>query len=653
MKTKLLLLLTLTVFMAQVNAQCTDYVNIPNSEFKNFLLDQSSINVNDDNEISCTEASDFTGEIDLTNYSITDLTGIEAFTNLTALNCRDNGLTSLDISANTALETLICIGNNLTNLNISANTALKYLSCGSNLLSSLDTSTNTALEQLFCHVNNITSLILSNNTALTSLNCSSNPLTSLDVTKNTALTSLSCVNNSLSNLDVSKNTALITLSCSNNNLSNINLSANTVLTTLNIKDNALTNLNVTNNTALEALICDGNNLTHLDVDANTALTTLNCSSNSLTSLDVSNNTALSALTCNDNNLSNLILPNNPNLNKIYCQNNSLVSLDVSAIINLKRFKCSGNNLKYLNLANGRNSILVDSDADFTNNPNLTCIQVDDATYSDNNWPTLKDATASYNETCNPNVYIPDTNFKTALLNNYNIDLNSDNEISYTEAANFSSSLNVSNKSIADLTGIEAFVSVKTLYCYTNSLTTLDLSGNSALSSLYCNDNELTHLDISANTNLTQLYCQDNLLTSLNVANGNNSNFYQDYDGVYSNFKGNPNLTCIQVDDANDAAINWSALKDASANYSEDCGYALSTANVMAQTVSMYPNPTKGQITINHLTSINQVDLFTITGNKVLSSTNTTINISHLPPGLYLVKITTEDTKTVVKKIIKK
>jgi len=48
-----------------------------------------------------------------------------------------------------------------------------------------------------------------------------------------------------------------------------------------------------------------------------------------------------------------------------------------------------------------------------------------------------------------------------------------------------------------------------------------------------------------------LDCLGNQLTSLDVRNGNNTNF------TYFNAAGNPNLTCINVDDAVWSTTNWS------------------------------------------------------------------------------------------------
>ena len=86
-------------------------INIPDANFKNYLINNSNINTNGDSEIQVSEASAFTGAIECSSQNISDLTGIEAFTALTYLVCYNNQLTSLDISNNTAL-TLLSFSNN-------------------------------------------------------------------------------------------------------------------------------------------------------------------------------------------------------------------------------------------------------------------------------------------------------------------------------------------------------------------------------------------------------------------------------------------------------------------------------------------------------------------------------------------------------------
>ena len=76
--------------------------------------------------------------------------------NITILNCKDNQLTSLDVSKNTTLKFLFCEGNQLTNLDVSKNIALAYLICLNNQLTSLDVGKNTEMTILVCESNQFT-----------------------------------------------------------------------------------------------------------------------------------------------------------------------------------------------------------------------------------------------------------------------------------------------------------------------------------------------------------------------------------------------------------------------------------------------------------------------------------------------------------------
>jgi len=75
-------------------------------------------------------------DIYCSNSNLTDLNGIEEFTNLTHLNCYNNDLTqlpSLDKLVN--LEYLDCDDNSLTELpNLNKLVNLKYLNCNNNKL---------------------------------------------------------------------------------------------------------------------------------------------------------------------------------------------------------------------------------------------------------------------------------------------------------------------------------------------------------------------------------------------------------------------------------------------------------------------------------------------------------------------------------------
>lgn len=78
-------------------------------------------------------------------------------------------------------------------------------------------------------------------------------------------------------------------------------------------------------------------------------------------------------------------------------------------------------------------------------------------------------------------------------------------------------IDVSEKNIASLKGVEYFTALWSLYCQNNQLTSLDLSQNTALVSLSCQNNLLTSLDLSKNTELGVLICSVNQLTSLDLS----------------------------------------------------------------------------------------------------------------------------------------
>ncbi len=459
---------------------------------------------------------------------ISNITGISSFTALEYLRCGANYFTSLDLSQNTELKELDCTNasNNFTYLNISQNTKLKKLySLNNPGLNSIDVTNNTLLHYLnIAGCNHISSLDLSQNPDLKYLRIDSCNFYNLDVSHNTALTSLLCRNNHLSHLDVSSNTALRILSCGSNNLSDLDISLNTDL------------LNLT---------CNNNNIAGLDLTNNTQLTGLNCSNNSLTNLDLSQNTALNELYCNDNLLTSLDVDSQPQLNKLWCYNNQLTELHIQ---NGANGLLSGQFMMFYSTFQARMKA--------SNNPDLTCIFVEDATaatagtgdYQD--WEV--DATAHYVETtaaCNAltQTYVPDDNFEAYLeANGMGNGVDNDNYV-FTENIENVTSLYIGGQNISDLTGIEDFTALGILHCYSNNLSSIDISHNTALIELYCNNNLLNTLDVSYNTALIKLGCNNNNISSLNVdANTALTNLYCN-DNSISNLNLTQNTSLIKLD----------------------------------------------------------------------------------------------------------
>ena len=315
---------------------------VPDDNFESYLESNGMGNGIADDSVN-TASIDTVTFLDVSGQSIYDLTGIEAFTDLTYLNCYANNLSS--------------------SLNLSNNIALIELNIADNNISSLDLSANTSLEKLVCYFNhNLYILDISNNTALTYLECESIGITNLDLSNNTSLTYLDCNDINLTSLDVSTNTLLEELHCS---------------------QNQLTSLDVSNNPQLEELNCFENQLISLDVSANILLDELGCAGNQITNLNVSTNTALIYLECQYNNLTSLDVSISTSIKELYCFNNNLTNLDVSTNVLLEELGCGNNQLTNLDIRNGNNSNL--DWLDCTNTPNLTCINVDDVSWSTANW----------------------------------------------------------------------------------------------------------------------------------------------------------------------------------------------------------------------------------------------------------------------------
>ena len=267
-------------------------INIPDANFKAKLLSASSsneiaqnlignydvIDANGDGEIQVSEAQNIQ-KLYVPLSNISNLTGVEEFTNLQNLYCQYNQLTSLDVTQNVNLQTLYCNNNQLTSLDVSQNVNLEYFSCVNNQLTSLNVTQNVNLQTLYCNNNQLTSLDVSQNVNLEYFSCNTNQLTSLDVSQNLNLQELSCDINQLTSLGVSQNVNLEYLSCYSNQLTSLDVSNNLALTYLLCFDNQLSSLDVSNNLALIDLLCNDNQLSSIDASQNTLLFNLNVENN--------------------------------------------------------------------------------------------------------------------------------------------------------------------------------------------------------------------------------------------------------------------------------------------------------------------------------------------------------------------------------------
>ena len=127
----------------------------------------------------------------------------------------------------------------------------------------------------------------------------------------------------------------------------------------------------------------------------------------------------------------------------------------------------------------------------------------------------------YTDDINPDVKgiavdstnFPDDNFRQYVAEY--IDVNHSGYISKDEIE-YTTFIDVSNKDINDLTGINYFSNVYKLYCSNNTIDSLDVSGLKNLSVLRADGNGLSSIDISGCNYLKTVYLYDNMIASINI-----------------------------------------------------------------------------------------------------------------------------------------
>ena len=200
--------------------------------------------------------------LNVSDKSITDLSGLQHFTNLTSLDISSNSsLKSVDLSALTKLETLNCNRcTGLTSLDLTKNVALRVLNFHHSSFTSLDLSKNMALEMLDLSYHKLNALDLSNHTQLKTVVVSGssnsyeyNYMVSLKVAGCSNLETLKCNCTKITTLDISSNKELRLLNCATTGLTYLDTSKNAKLQELNTSGAPLRTLNVSHNSMLNKL----------------------------------------------------------------------------------------------------------------------------------------------------------------------------------------------------------------------------------------------------------------------------------------------------------------------------------------------------------------------------------------------------------------
>lgn len=307
-------LLLLTIAISKANAQM---VYLPDTNFRNALIQKGfgSAIVGDSLDGGNSMVINAT-VLNVSNYWISDLTGVTSFINLDTLDCHGNQLSFLPQ-----------LPVNIYYLNFSGNyfttfpqlpAALKNLDCGYNYLTTLP-QLPTTLKVLDCQSNQLTYLPQIP-LSMIDLNCSDNYITSIPNLP-FSLIKFACYRNSLATLPLLP-VGLTMLNCGYNQLTILpTLSPN--LTELWCSHNQLTALPQLP-TSLVRIVCEYNQLTSLPALTSAFYEFIICGKNTITSLPTLPDSVLN-LYCDNNQIT--IIPYLPKYLEILdCSNNQLTSI---------------------------------------------------------------------------------------------------------------------------------------------------------------------------------------------------------------------------------------------------------------------------------------------------------------------------------------
>ncbi len=285
MKALLLQFITLTAFVYSATAQTITFTDL---NFKNALINYvPKIDLNNNGEIEVSEA-EFITQLDVSNKDIQSLNGIEAFINLSVLNCSNNSLLYINL-INQKLTSLICSYNEISTLGIESLVNLKYLNCEANFIKDLRIGTIDSLLTLICSDNPLNKLDLYTNPTIQEITATSCQLEWVDVSTLENLTWFVCNGNNIKTLDLTKNKKLRFIDCGGNELTNLDLSNNPELTEIDIYSNLFTSFDFSDNLKVAYIIANYNPLTQVDLSCLPVFNAFECYNCNLKSLDLRGN----------------------------------------------------------------------------------------------------------------------------------------------------------------------------------------------------------------------------------------------------------------------------------------------------------------------------------------------------------------------------
>ena len=693
------ILIFLNLLSKEIKAQ---YITLPDTNFRNYLQSkypQLNVYFNSNRQLDTVSVGSAAINTIIINDSlglITDLTGIQYFKIDTFTFAQEYGIITIvnlpslpaslkyfDILAGglsnwpSLPDSLIYFDSGIPTSTLPAlPNSLKTLECSNNGLTSLPALPN-SLISFDCVGNHLTSLPPLPS-SLVSFSCDNNNITCMPAIPKSVISfsatgnKFACIYDMSPYVDTDSTYSICTPGNNTNHcpydthfvsISDVNFSlyiqssypsclnlAGMVDTTCSLIVNAtslnLSNFGISDLTGiqyfknLDTLNCSGNNLIGLP-PLPASLTYLDCSNNKLTSLPALP-PSLTDLKCPSNNLTNL--PTLPaTLKNIICYVNQLTSLPPLPA-SLDSLFCGENQLTCLPLLPAKLKLLDIAST------NITCLPNYPPSLNSNNIDAIigvcNDTTNTYNCPIDTNfISILDTNWGNYLQIHFPGCINFGGQLDTTCTAVLNTtSLNLSNLNVSDLTGIQYFKNLDTLNCSGNNLTSLPPLPAS-LTYLDCSNNQLTSLPdlpgatiisgrTSQATSLLTLDCQNNQIHCLPVLP----------DGLQTlAAMGNP-IACVLNLPSSLTSVDSTYSICNSSNDTYGCIQQVTgTTNAMVSaTIEVYPNPSTGIVTISCPSVATGIKVAGMDGITVYQTTANnsayTADLSNQGKGVYVVQI---------------
>lgn len=469
------------------------------------------IDTNFDNQIDASEAAlvDKLWIEGANAPQVTNIQGIEGFTNLKELGFREINATNINLSGMPNLTYFFCKSPTLVSATLSGFNAVTNITIQqSPLLTTLNISNCPNLNIVVAQENTVFSTVnFSNLNALKQVYLADNQITAVDFTGCPNLEFFNATNNQITSIDVSGLSKLTSMSIDNNpNLATIDAAGCTLLDISGAtftQNHEITSADFSNCSSLKRLDMPDNKLTSLNLSGCSSLTQFNVNNNELPLVNLTGCTSLTKVELYNNKLTALDLSNSPNLTELTANNNLISNLNLTGCINLETVALGTNQIPSLNLSGNTHLKTLDIDNNPTTVLNLAgCSALTNVTILST---TIANADFS---NCSSLNQIVNTSSLLASLNVQGCTALTSLSFSGTDPQRAPiTTLNLAG--LANLTQLN--------FGYSN-LTSIDLTGCSGLTNLFCTNTPVTTLDFSDSQNVEILNLSNTKLQSIDISN---------------------------------------------------------------------------------------------------------------------------------------